>query len=71
MNPETLTKNQAQVIGFITFVLIYVSAVNLWLHASGSESLVFVPGTLLFGLIGYWLWGYLYSKYITGEEDQT
>ncbi len=70
MNLETLTKHQAQIIGFITFILIYVAAVNVWLHTSGSPSLIFVPGTFLFGLIGYWLWGYLYSKYVTGAEDQ-
>ena len=70
MNPEKLTKNQAQIIGFITFVLVYLAAVNVWLHIRGSQSLIFVPGTFLFGLIGYWLWGYLHSRYVTGAEDK-
>lgn len=30
---------------------------------SGSDRVVFVPGTLLFGLVGYWLGGYLYTHY--------
>jgi hypothetical protein len=29
----------------------------------GNAAWVFAPGTLLFGLVGYWIGAYLYTRY--------
>lgn len=48
---------------FVFFSLSYLALVNLYLSYSGPDTLVFVPGTLLFGLVGYWFGGYVYAHY--------
>lgn len=46
------------------FSLSYLVMVNLYLMYRGTPTWIFVPGTLLVGLVGYWIGGYLYMRYI-------
>ncbi|MCQ6963509.1 hypothetical protein [Methanolobus chelungpuianus] len=55
-----------QIVFFVLFSLAYVLLVNIYFMQRGSGNWVFVPGTLLVGLVGYWIAGYLYKRYFMG-----
>lgn len=48
---------------FLFFSLSYLALINLYLSYTNSDMVIFVPGTLLIGLTGYWLGGYVYAHY--------
>ncbi len=50
--------------GFLVFFILYLLIFNLLFRFRGGNSFIFVPGTLLFSLLGYWLGGYLYDRYL-------
>ncbi|AKB26398.1 hypothetical protein MSMTP_2929 [Methanosarcina sp. MTP4] len=50
--------------GFLVFFILYLVIFNLLFRFRGGDSPIFVPGTLLFSLLGYWLGGYLYDRYL-------
>ncbi|MDI3540272.1 MAG: hypothetical protein PWR29_524 [Methanolobus sp.] len=52
-----------QIVFFVLFSLAYVLLVNIYFMQKGSGNWIFVPGTLLVGLVGYWVAGYLYRHY--------
>lgn len=61
-----ITKQKSQILGFITFLTVYFAGVNLWLISTGStSSFIYVPGTLLVGLAGYWIGGYVYTEFLS------
>lgn len=58
-----ISKVSFQIIFFVLFSLAYVLMVNIYFMQRGSGNWVFVPGTLLVGLLGYWVAGHLYERY--------
>ncbi|WP_406657254.1 hypothetical protein V7O62_01495 [Methanolobus sp. ZRKC2] len=58
-----ITKNKFQILCFLFFSLSYLALINLYFIYSGSDTITFVPGTLVFGLAGYWLGGYVYTHH--------
>jgi len=61
---DKLDKKQIEVIGFLTFLIFYLLVFNLLFLVKGSDLPIYVPGTLIFALFGYWLGGILYEKYL-------
>ena len=60
-----ITKQKFQMITFIIFIAVYFAGVNLWLISTGStSSFIYVPGTLIVGLAGYWVGSYVYTEYL-------
>lgn len=60
-----MTKQKFQIICFILFIVVYLAGVNLWLVFTGStSSFIYVPGTFIIGLAGYWIGGYVYTDFI-------
>ncbi len=57
-------KTQVELAGFLVFFILYLLIFNLFFRLRGGDSPIFVPGTLLFSLLGYWLGGYLYDRYL-------
>jgi hypothetical protein len=58
-----ISKVYFQIICFIVFSLLYLIIINLYFMSRGTTVWVFAPGTLLVGLVGYWIAGYLYVRY--------
>ncbi len=58
-----ISKVYFQIICFIVFSLSYLVIINLYFMSRGNAAWVFAPGTLLFGLVGYWIGAYLYTRY--------
>lgn len=59
-----LSKVQVELAGFFTFLILFLLVFNLLFRLQRGESLIYAPGTLIFSLLGYWLGGYLYDKYL-------
>ncbi len=60
-----MNKVYFQIICFVLFSISYLVIVNLHLLYRGTANWIFVPGTLLVGLAGYWIGGYLYVRYFS------
>lgn len=58
-----ISKNIFQVLCFLFFSLSYLAVINVYLRFTNSDMVIFVPGTLLIGLAGYWIGGYVYTHY--------
>ncbi|AKB46106.1 hypothetical protein MSKOL_0329 [Methanosarcina sp. Kolksee] len=52
-----------EIIGFFIFLISYILFFNILFSVKGLGPSIYVPGTLLFALLGYWLGGILYEKY--------
>lgn len=61
MKPE---KIHVEIIGFLIFLVFYVLFFNILFSVKGLGPSIYVPGTLIFAILGYWLGGILYDKYI-------
>ncbi|ALK05141.1 MAG: hypothetical protein AAY43_04785 [Methanosarcina sp. 795] len=59
-----LQKKYFEILGFLIFLIFYLLFFNLLFPIQDSDTPVYVPGTLIFALLGYWLGGILYEKYI-------
>ncbi len=60
-----ITKGRVQFIFFFLFAFLYVMMFNLyWNYIGYSGSFRFAPGTFLVALLGYWVGGYFYLKYL-------
>jgi hypothetical protein len=58
------TKMQAGIAGFFIFLIAYLLFFNLLFVSQDNVRPIYVPGTLIFGFLGYLLTGYLYERYI-------
>lgn len=58
-----LEKIHAEIIGFLIFLISYILFFNVLLSVKGVGPSIYVPGTLIFAFVGYWLGGILYDKY--------
>jgi hypothetical protein len=57
-------KIHVEIIGFLIFLVFYILFFNTLFSIKGLGPSIYVPGTLIFALLGYWLGGILYDKYI-------
>jgi hypothetical protein len=58
------TKIQVEIIGFLIFLISYILFFNILFSVKGLGPSIYIPGTLIFALLGYWLGGILYEKYL-------
>ncbi|AEH60560.1 conserved hypothetical protein [Methanosalsum zhilinae DSM 4017] len=63
MTLKNLSKIHIQLLGFFLFSVVYLAAVNLYFMYTESQTPGFIPGTLIAGVIGYFLLGLFYDKY--------
>ncbi len=63
MTFKNLSKIHIQLLGFFLFSVVYLATINLYFMYTESQIPGFVPGTLIAGVIGYFLLGLYYNKY--------
>lgn len=59
-----LTKQYAEIGGFLVFLILYLVFFNLLFSFEETGYPIYAPGTLVFAFFGYWLGGYLYDKFL-------
>ena len=62
MSLNNLSKKQAQYIGYVVFLLIYIGLSLSWMVPMGYKMLVYLPSAFFVGIIGYWLGGFLHKR---------
>ncbi|MBP2030304.1 hypothetical protein J2755_001238 [Methanohalophilus levihalophilus] len=63
-----IEKNKFQLISLASFLLAYLILGNAWLYLSGNFTPVYLPGTLIIGLAGYFAGGLVYDRLYRNSE---
>lgn len=63
-----IEKSKFQLISLATFLLAYLVIGNILLYRAGEFTPVYLPGTLIIGLAGYFAGGFVYDRFYKNSE---